>query len=123
MSSSSSSVSCPESARLCSGLGSVGEAARFFDILSGIASALLVVFGVGDGFCVKKLEMVACFRFKDGEGAEDWEEWGAIVPGGLRLEDNQQFGKWRFSALMHQIIMKAVMPSVRWAPAMLKLDA
>jgi hypothetical protein len=74
---------------LCSGLGSVGEAARFFDIPSGISSALLVVFGVGDDFCVKKLEMVACFRFKDGEGAEDWEEWGAIVPGGPGLEDNQ----------------------------------
>lgn len=89
MSSSSSSASCPETARLCSGFGSVGEAARFFDILSRITSALLVVFGVGDGFCVKKLEMVACFRFRDGEGAEDWEEWGAIVPGGRGLENNQ----------------------------------
>lgn len=119
MSSSSSSVSCPETARLCSGLGSVGEAARFVNILSGIASTLLVVFGVGDDFCVKKLEMVACFRFKDGEGAEDWEEWGAIVPGGPDLEDNEQFEKWRFSALIHQITMRAVMPCVRWAPSML----
>lgn len=26
------------------------------------------------GFCVKKLEMLACFLFNDGEGAEDCEE-------------------------------------------------
>jgi hypothetical protein len=57
------------------GLGSVGEAALFVDVFSGTVSALLGAgFGVEDGLCVKKLEIVACFRFKDGEGAEDWEE-------------------------------------------------
>jgi hypothetical protein len=64
-----------ETARFRSGLGSVGEAALFFDAFSVAVSALLGAgFGVEDGFCVKKLEIVACFRFKDGEGAEDWEE-------------------------------------------------
>lgn len=64
-----------ETARFRSGLGSMGEAALFFDVFSGTVSALLGAdFGVEDGFCVKKLEIVACFRFKDGEGAEDWEE-------------------------------------------------
>jgi hypothetical protein len=79
-----------ETARFRSGLGSVGEAPLCFDVFSVIELALLVAgFGVGDGFCVKKLEMVACFRFKDGEGAEDWEEWGAIVPRGPGVGDDQ----------------------------------
>lgn len=53
----------------------MGEAALFVDVFSGTVSALLGAgFGVEDGLCVKKLEIVACFRFKDGEGAEDWEE-------------------------------------------------
>lgn len=37
--------------------------------------------GVEFGFWVKKLEMVGCLRFKDGDGAEDdGEDWGAMVP-------------------------------------------
>jgi hypothetical protein len=27
----------------------------------------------------KKLEMVACLRLRDGDGADDCEEWGAII--------------------------------------------
>jgi hypothetical protein len=28
---------------------------------------------------VKKLEILGCFRFRDGEGAEDCDDWGAIL--------------------------------------------
>lgn len=51
------------------------------DPLSGTdAESLEVVCGVDEGFCVKKLEMVACLRFRGGDGAEgDWEEWGAMM--------------------------------------------
>lgn len=29
---------------------------------------------------MKKLEIVGCLRFRDGDGAEgDWEEWGAMM--------------------------------------------
>lgn len=79
-----------ETARFRSGLGPVGEVPLCFDVSSVTESVLVVAgFGVGDGLCVKKLEMVACFRFKDGEGAEDWEEWGAIVPRGPGLVVDQ----------------------------------
>ena len=93
MSSSSSLCSCMGDARFGSGLGSVGEAALFFDDFSAASSVLPAArFGLVDGFSVKMLEMVACFRFKDGEDAEDWEEFGAILPGDP-VQDSQKMMK------------------------------
>lgn len=77
MSSSSSSSSI--SSRLdFSGFSCSGEACLFLGLFSCVA--LVVWEGVrGEDFPPKKLEMVACLRFRDGDGAEDCEEWGAIV--------------------------------------------
>lgn len=46
--------------------------------LAGVASGFLGE-ALGVGFCVKKLEILGCFRFRDGEGAEDCDDWGAIL--------------------------------------------
>lgn len=67
-----------------SGSGSSsGEASLFLDGLTeGVSGSLGAEDrGVELGFWVKKLEMVGCLRFKDGDGAEDdGEDWGAMVP-------------------------------------------
>lgn len=59
-----------------SGSGS-GEAGLFlgdFDLVAAMPLLVGVGFGVEEGFWVKKLEMVGCLRFKDGDGAEDGGE-------------------------------------------------
>lgn len=67
-----------------SGSGSSsGEAGLFLDGLTeGVSGSLGAEDrGVEVGFWVKKLDMVGCLRFKDGDGAEDdGEDWGAMVP-------------------------------------------
>lgn len=73
----SSSSSSSSSARVVSScFGSIlltGDACLFLGALAGVGAES---FGVAEdaGFWVKKLEMLACFRFNDGEGAEDCEE-------------------------------------------------
>lgn len=66
-----------------SGSGS-GEAGLFLDgFRKGGSDSLGTAedCGVEEGFWVKKLEMVGCLRFKDGDGAEDdGEDWGAMSP-------------------------------------------
>lgn len=62
---SSSSSSSASGVLSCFGSGlSAGDACFFLGALAGVDA----------GFWVKKLEMLACFRFNDGEGAEDCEE-------------------------------------------------
>ena len=78
-----SSSSFASASASSSGSGS-GEAGLF---LEGFTEEVSVSLGAAEdrgvevGFCVKKLEMVGCLRFKDGDGAEDdGEDWGAMVP-------------------------------------------
>lgn len=78
MSSSSSSSSSSRVEFVLAGFSSSGEACLFLGRFSRVL--LVVSEGVcGEDFPPKKLEMVACLRFRDGDGAEDCEEWGAIV--------------------------------------------
>lgn len=61
------------------GFSCSGEAARFLDRFSWVV-VLVVSEGVrGEDLPPKKLEMVACLRLRDGDGADDCEEWGAII--------------------------------------------
>lgn len=46
--------------------------------------------GVDEGFCVKKLEIVGCLRLRDGDGAEDGEDWGAMTMGILAVPSASQ---------------------------------
>ena len=53
------------------------DACRFWGVLADVAPESLGV--VDAGFWVKKLDMLACFRLRDGEGADCWDELGAIL--------------------------------------------
>jgi hypothetical protein len=52
---------------------SAGEACLFLGPLVGVASESLGE-ELDVDFWVKKLEMLGCFRFRDGEGAEDCDD-------------------------------------------------
>jgi hypothetical protein len=59
---------------------SAGGVGRFRGRLSCVASGAEDGGGcVEDGFGVKKLEMLGCLRFRDGDAAEDGEECGAMM--------------------------------------------
>lgn len=107
MTSSSSSASGSGSGAACfRSLSSTGEAARFLDERSWRAAESFEVLVCEEGFWEKKLEMVACLRFKDGDGAEgDWEEKGAMVKGGTC-----QSWKWGFRWNIKSTSHRAVMP-------------